>query len=327
MRAPEFWARPGPLPALLRPLGLAYSAAGALRFALRRPARVAVPVLCVGNLVAGGAGKTPVALDLARRLAAAGRRPHILTRGYGGSLAGPARVEPERHAAAEVGDEALLLAAAAPTWIGADRVAAARAAVAAGADALILDDGFQNPALAKDLSLVVVDGGFGFGNCEVIPAGPLREPVERGLARAAAAVLIGEDSAGVGARLAARLPLLRADLAPVGAADLAGRAVLAFAGIGRPAKFFATLEAVGARLVEQRAFPDHHPYREAELREIIAAADRAGALPVTTAKDAVRLPPALRAEIRTVEVELRWREPEALAGILHRFVLSRGVDG
>ena len=194
-------------------------------------------------MTAGGAGKTPVVLSLAALFRARGQQPHILSRGYGGSLKGPLRVDPARHTADEVGDEPLLLAAAAPTWIGADRVASAQAAIAAGADLLLLDDGFQNPALAYDVSLIVIDGGFGFGNGRVMPAGPLREPIARALERASAAVIVGASAHTVAFD---HLPVLGARLVPLEADDLKAARVVAFAGIGRPAKFFATLRELGA---------------------------------------------------------------------------------
>jgi tetraacyldisaccharide 4'-kinase len=316
---PEFWARPGLIPDLLQPLAWAYAAAGAARRAWTRPWRAPVPVICVGNLVAGGAGKTPVAIALARRLQAKGRAVHLLSRGYGGSLAGPVAVDRQRHDAGQVGDEALLLAAAAPAWIARDRSAGARAAIAAGAECLLLDDGLQNPTLAKDLSLLVVDGEYGFGNGRVLPAGPLREPLARGLARADAVVLMGEDRAGVTARLAGK-PLLHARLAPENAAAFAGRAVVAFAGIGRPAKFFAMLDGIKAQLVARHAFADHHPYRAAELHRLLAEADAAHAVLVTTAKDAARLPVEWRAHIEVLTVTAEFDEGGLLDGVIDRTV-------
>ncbi len=321
--APEFWARPGGLASrLLEPLGWAHGAAGAARRALARPYHAAVPVLCVGNLVAGGAGKTPVALSLARLLAARGARPHILTRGYGGTVFGPTAVDPARHDAAQVGDEALLLAEAAPTWVARDRAAGARAAAAAGAGLIIMDDGFQNPGLHQDLALLVIDGAYGFGNGRIIPAGPLREPLARALARTAAVVLMGADEAAVAAQLGTT-PVLRANLVPV-AGTARGDAVVAFAGIGRPEKFFGTLAGVGCRIVARHAFPDHHRYDAAELARLAAAADAAGARLVTTAKDAVRLPPEWRARITILPVEVRWQDEAALAALLVRVETPRG---
>jgi len=311
MRSPEFWReKPGLVAGLLAPVGAAWDAAGRLRRAVARPYRAPVPVICVGNLVAGGSGKTPVVLSLARMLPGA----HAVTRGYGGSLAGPVRVAPD-HTAREVGDEALLLAARMPTWVARDRAAGIRAAAATGATAILLDDGFQNPTITKDLSLVVIDAGFGFGNRRVIPAGPLRERIAPGLARADAIVVVGAGPEPDALTLAGH-PILRADLAPVAADRFAGKSVLAFAGIGRPEKFFATLRDLGATLAAAHEFPDHHPYRPAELAALHEEAIRRGATLVTTAKDWARLDPAARAQIGVLEVEIVWRDPAALAALL-----------
>jgi tetraacyldisaccharide 4'-kinase len=318
MRAPGFWQKGGLLPALLAPASFCFTIGGRLRRRMATPQAVAAPVICVGNLVAGGAGKTPVAIALGERLHAHGAAVHFLSRGYGGRERGPLRVDPDRHTAAEVGDEPLLLARTAPAWIARDRAAGAAAAVEAGARVVVMDDGFQNPTLKKDLSLIVVDGGYGFGNGRVIPAGPLREPLTDGLGRADAVVLIGPDPCGVEALLPPALPMLRAILAPLSAA-LAGRKVLAFAGIARPEKFFATLQGMGCRIVGQRAFPDHHAYGESEIAALTDAAQKADAVPVTTEKDAVRLPPAFRSKIETLPVALRWRDDAAVDRLLSRF--------
>jgi len=316
LSAPRFWTGGGRvLPSLLSPL----SAISALLTAARvaRPGFAApVPVLCCGNVTLGGAGKTTLALDLARRLRGQGIDAHILARGYGGRARGPLRVI-AGHEASEVGDEALLLAAAAPTWIGADRAATARAALEAGAAALVMDDGLQNPTLRKSLAFIVIDGGSGFGNACVFPAGPLREPVAAASARAGAAVLIGPDRTGARAALPAGLPVLTARLVPGSeAASLKGRRVLAFAGIGRPEKFFATLEEVGALVVARRPFPDHHPYREGEVSRLLTDAERLGAQAVTTAKDRVRLPPPLGERVAVLTVSLAWDEPARLGALM-----------
>ncbi|HXQ49545.1 MAG TPA: tetraacyldisaccharide 4'-kinase [Stellaceae bacterium] len=318
MPAPEFWARPGLAAQLLEPFAWAHEAAGAARRAWVRPVRVGIPVLCVGNLVAGGAGKTPVVLALARLLAARGAKPHILSRGYGGAARGPLLVDPAHHSADEVGDEPLLLAREAPTWIARDRVAGAQRAQEAGAGVIVMDDGFQNPRLVKDLSLLVVDGVYGVGNGRVMPAGPLRESVPSALARADAVVLMGEDEAGIAPRLGAK-PVLRARLAPV-AATVPQGPVLAFAGIGRPEKFFRTLEESGAALIARRSFPDHHRFAEAELARLESDAAKAGARVVTTAKDAVRLAPRWRERVMVLEVEVEWPDEAALLALLARAV-------
>lgn len=319
MMATGFWRKDGLLPALLSPAARCFAAGGWIRRRIVAPRSVAAPVICVGNLVAGGAGKTPVAAALAERLLAHGKAPHFLSRGYGGRERGPLRVDPARHTAADVGDEPLLLARTAPAWIARDRAAGAEAAVRAGAGVVVMDDGFQNHRLRKDLSLLVVDGGYGFGNGRVMPAGPLREPLAAGLARADAVVLMEPDECGVAAMLPASLPILRASLQPIAPASLAGRRVLAFAGIARPEKFFATLEAMGCRIAGQRAFPDHHPYGEREIAALIAEARRADAIPVTTEKDAVRLPATLRSGIETLPVAVRWRDEGALDLLLAHF--------
>ncbi len=318
MRAPEFWARDGAAPRLLAPLAALWAWAGARRLAAAECYRPAVPVVCVGNVVAGGAGKTPTVLALVKAFAARGRAAHVLTRGYGGTEVGPRAVDPVRHNAARVGDEALLLAAAAPTWVARCRPDGAVAAVAMGAELLVMDDGFQNGSVAKDLSLLVVDGAYGFGNGRVIPAGPCREPVARALARADAVVLVGDDRTGLAGRLGG-VEVLRARLVPgPEAADFAGRKVLAFAGIGRPDKFFATLAAAGAELVGRVAFADHHPYAAAEIAGLAERARVAGAVLVTTAKDSVRIPEALRPAAAVLTVTLEWDDPAALARLLAR---------
>ncbi len=302
MHAPEFWRHDGWLPRLLSPFGALYAAATARRVA--RPGwRAPVPVLCLGNPGAGGTGKTTVALDLAARLARKGRRVAFLTRGYGGRLSGPLRVDPATHDSADVGDEALLLAAQAPTWLGADRAATARQAIAEGAEVLVMDDGLQNATLEKTLALLLIDGAAGFGNGRVIPAGPLREPVAAAAARCFAALLIGDDATGALAALPPGLRVLRARL--VSAPPPPGPLV-AFAGIGRPEKFRETLEAAGATVIRLHPFPDHHPYTEADLRPILGHAGAATV--VTTPKDMVRIPPALRPRITPVGVRLVWTD-------------------
>src|SRR5262245_39790092 len=253
MRPPDFWSSRRVLSTLLVPAGCVYALATRRR--LKRAGwRALVPVVCVGNIGIGGAGKTPVALALVALLHAAERNPHFLTRGYRGREAGPVRVDPARHDARAVGDEPLLLARAAPTWVAKDRAAGARAAVGAGAGCIVMDDGLQNPSLVKDLSLVVVDGGYGFANERVLPAGPLREPIAGGIARADAIVLVGEDATGAVRHFAGK-PVLAARIVPDEAGmRFAGKPVVAFCGIGRPEKFFATLKSLGAVLAAEMPY-------------------------------------------------------------------------
>jgi tetraacyldisaccharide 4'-kinase len=319
VREPDFWRRGGePWPArLLLPVAGIYAAAVLLRRYWHRPYRPPVPVIVAGGLTLGGAGKTPLALAIAERLVA--RHPHFLSRGYGGQAVGPLRVDPARHDSRDVGDEPLLLAGLRPTWVARDRAAGARAAVAGGAGALILDDGFQNPFLAKDLALLAIDGASGIGNGRVFPAGPLREPARLALGRAQAVVRIGEDQAGIAELVAGCCPILAARLVPAPeTAALAGQRVFAFTGIGRPEKFFASLRSVGADLVATRAFPDHHPYADAEVEALLAEARRMKAQAVTTAKDQVRLAGKARTQVTVFEVRLDFAEPAALDALLAR---------
>lgn len=310
MRPPAFWhLEPGLRAGLLSPLGAVYAAGTRRRLAQGARARVGVPVICVGNLNAGGTGKTPTVIALAGRLAERGITAHAVTRGHGGSLEGPVRVEERAHRADQTGDEALLLAAFLPTWVAKDRAEGARAAVAAGAQAILLDDGFQNGALAHDLSLIVVDAHIGFGNGCVIPAGPLREPVAAGMRRADLVLSIG-DAEGQ-ARFSERwgkaitVPRLEGALVPLATGlPLTGLPVLAFAGIGHPEKFFRTLKHLGAELKSTHALSDHQPLTEALMARMLREAKGIGAQVVTTEKDAVRLPPRLRAQVMTVPVRL-----------------------
>lgn len=328
MRAPGFWwrapDRPGLLPRLLAPLGWLYAAGTARR--LRQPGHVArVPVICVGNLTAGGAGKTPTVIALIERLVARGRKVHVVSRGYGGSLPGPLRVVEAQHSAAEVGDEPLLLSAFAPVWVARDRAAGVRAAEAAGAEVILMDDGFQNPAVKPALSLVVVDAAKGFGNGRCIPAGPLREPVATGLARADLVLTIGDAEAQ--ARFDAgwgplAVPHLRGALHPLQMGmDWKGERVLAFAGIADPSRFFATLRAEGAEVVRGEALSDHEMLSETLLRRLEAEAAAAGAQLVTTEKDAARLPAHWRPKVLTLVVRLKLDDWTLLDAHLHRLGL------
>jgi tetraacyldisaccharide 4'-kinase len=324
VKAPGFWAarKPTALARVLQPIGALYGLATARRMA--QPGRRAgAPVICVGNFVAGGAGKTPAAMALAKMLIAEGRHVAFLSRGYGGAKrVEPVQVDPNIHDARLVGDEPLLLARVAACWAGADRTQSARMAVEAGANALILDDGLQNPALAKDLAFAVIDGEMGFGNGLCVPAGPLRAPVAAQAPHVRALIVIGGDDPAVEAisRAIPRKPLFRATLEPdaLAAAPLIGREVVAFAGIARPDKFYATLRRVGAQIVATRSFPDHHLFTPREMEALIEEAGERGALLATTEKDRVRLAPNFARAVVTLPVTLRFEEPRLLREILRR---------
>lgn len=327
MRAPEFWSGRAEgrdaapmLRALLTPVSWLYAAAAAARLATTTPTHADAPVICVGNVSVGGVGKTTVVRAVRALLRARGVEAHALSRGHGGRIPGPVRVDPAIHAASDVGDEPLLHARDGPAWIARNRVAGAQAAVAAGARAIVLDDGFQNPTLAKDLSLVVVDAQDGFGNGAVLPAGPLREPVATALARADAVILMGDGPAVDDPRLA-RVTRLRAWIEPVGAAPEGP--LVAFAGIGRPQKFFDTLAARGGDLVDAVPFADHHPYSESDLAFLAKLAGERGARLVTTEKDHVRLPVAARSAILTLPVTARFADEAALAALFDRLTFPK----
>jgi tetraacyldisaccharide 4'-kinase len=332
MRAPAFWWKaPGLASTALAPLSAIYGAVAGARLK-QMGARASVPVICIGDPTVGGAGKTPAAIAVAELLLKAGETPFFVTRGYGGREAGPLRLNPT-HGAQDVGDEPLLLAAVAPVVVSADRVAGARLAAQSGASVIVMDDGFQNPALAKDISLLVIDGASGVGNGLVFPAGPLRAPLDAQIERAQGIVFIGAGKAGeeIARRALARSkPVLRARLMPEpeATAEIKGRDVLAYAGIGRPAKFFTTLETIGCSIIERREFADHHPYSEGDAHELLSLARARNLTLVTTAKDHARMykNPALNEladASRVLPVDLQFEDEDALKALLKSALARR----
>lgn len=315
MKTPGFWSDDQALGRILSPLSTICRAMTARRVALSSW-RAPIPVICCGGVTVGGAGKTTVVIDLARRISGV----HILTRGYGGDdrVFRQVQVDDPPHI---VGDEALLLAQVAPTWKSVDRARAARVAIKNGARVLLMDDGLQNPSLAKNISILVVDGASGFGNGRLLPAGPLRESVATAAARCTGAVLIGFDATGATTRLPPLLPVFHADLIQDEAIyRLAGRRVVAFAGISRPEKFFKPLRDAGALVVTSRPFPDHYTYKSTDIRHLLALARSLNAILVTTPKDAARLPTEFRSKVQVIGVTLAWRKPAAFGAWLTRSV-------
>lgn len=319
MKTPRFWQSIHPASTALLPLAALYRLGAWADRRFTRPQRAPVPVIAIGNATAGGAGKTPTALALVPMLQALGHAPHILTRGYKGAALSAHRVTAS-DALCQVGDEALLLRHAAPVWVGRDRFAAANAAAQAGATILVCDDALQHHALHKDRSLLVIDGPYGIGNGRLLPAGPLREPFADAVARAHAVILIGDDAQRLTPHLS--LPVFRANLQPAGDTSfLTAKRWLAFAGIGRPEKFYATLRALGADLAATRDFADHHAYSPADIASLLAEAQRLGATLITTGKDHVRIPAAQADTIQTLPVTLVFEDPPAFTAWLRTIVV------
>jgi tetraacyldisaccharide 4'-kinase len=327
MRAPKFWDQPSSWQAkVLAPLGHLYAAATAWRLAKGSHLKLDIPVVCIGNINAGGTGKTPTVIAVTERLRDLFHTPHIVSRGYGGTLEGPVRVDPAIHTADQVGDEPLLLAAFAEVWVSKDRALGGKAAQDAGATVVVLDDGHQNPALHKDLSIIVVDAKHGFGNGQCLPAGPLREPITEGLARADLLLSIGTPSTQetfANSQPQLQTPHLTAALEPLMTGmDWTDTRAFAFAGIGYPEKFFATLRKLGAEVVHTEPLDDHQKLSTNLLARFEADARAKGAQLVTTEKDAVRLPSAFRTKVITLPVRLEFDDDSALQSALKKLPLA-----
>lgn len=311
MLTPDFWRNRSIIAQALRPLAILYHAARKLHVMSGSARLPIIPTICVGNLVAGGSGKTPTCLALATALQSAGRNPHIITRGYGGSIKTPTLVKPEQHKCSEVGDEAIVHAASFPCWVGADRIATIAAAAKAGADIAIMDDGLQNPNIKAHKSLLVIDGEYGLGNGLLLPAGPLRETVTEISDRIDAVMIIGDDSHNMTANFGHK-PVFNARLVADESTSLKGQKIYAFAGIGRPEKFYNTLKNIGAEIMATRNFPDHFQYSPDDLQPIISYCRANNLLAVTTQKDHVRLPDIFKTEIKYLPVKLQFENAESV---------------
>ncbi len=313
MRTPAHWKHRNITALSLLPLGWLYAGITALRLKIKKPQQVSKPVICIGNLTAGGTGKTPTAVSVAKILKAQELTPFFVSRGYGGNLSGVI-VDRQKHTPRQVGDEPLLLAREAEVSINSDRASAAQKAIENGAEVIVMDDGFQNPSLKKDLSFLVFDGGFGIGNALPLPAGPLRENFAAGLKRADAAIIIGDDQTGLKTKLG-NLPIFSGKMRAIPLEDTQTPAI-AFAGIGRPEKFYNSLRELGIILTQTFDFPDHHFYTEKELQELIDLAWQNDARLITTAKDFVKIPHELQHHFQVLEIEIEWQDKAALADFI-----------
>lgn len=308
MKTPDYWQTNSLISKILAPISFVYGFLTQLRLKLHKSPKAEVPVICVGNITAGGTGKTPVSLAIAKMLINDVYHPFFVTRGYGGKIKN-VMVNNKKHSAQEVGDEPLLLSAQVPTVVNPDRYEGAKLAIKEGADLIIMDDGFQNPSLKKDLSFLVFDGNYGIGNGKIIPSGPLRETFENGTKRADALIIMGEDKHHLAKRT--KLPTFFAHLETAQTA-LEVRNVIAFAGIGHPQKFYNTLKEQGFKVIKTFDFPDHHFYNKKELENILAEAQKLNAEVYTTSKDFVKIPHSLQNDIKVLEVAVVWEKPEKL---------------
>lgn len=317
MKTPKFWKERGFWAEILLPLSVFYYIFVLTNKLLFSPKKLSVPVICVGNATAGGAGKTPVCLALGNLLKK--KKIAFVSRGYGGTLKGPVKVDTKKHIAHDVGDEPLLLAQIAPCWVGKNRLKTASAAIDSGAEIIILDDGLQNLSIEKDISILVVDGGSGFGNHMLIPAGPLRDRLDKTIAKSTFAIIIGEDKTNVANELKS-ISVLKADILPNTEPDHKEKIFLAFAGIGRPEKFFDTLIENQIRVADTISFPDHYPYKDKDMKELFARAEEKNAELITTEKDYVRLPYDVKDKVTILPIEISWHDEAALKTLLKDYL-------
>lgn len=320
MKTPAFWETRNAISSLLSPFSILYDIISTLKQGQVTPIKFPIPVFCIGNLTAGGAGKTPLALYLGQKLKERNVNAFFLSRGYGGKFTGPVLVNPKKHQAGDVGDEPLLLAEVLPTVIAKNRAQGAQFAVAKGAQAIIMDDGFQNRSIVKSLSLLVIDGQRVFGNGLLIPAGPLREYPERGYKRAHAIIVMNRSTRVP--PLPSDRPVLYARSEPQIGDALKGKKVLAFCGIAYPDKFFDTVLASGAQMVEKVAFADHYQYTKRDIQKLLFKAYIADAMLITTAKDAVRLPTEFKDCVAVLDMAVVFDNPAMFDTIIDYILKS-----
>lgn len=313
MKTPYHWSHRSIFSYGWIPVSLIYWAIASLRSRRIKPVRLAVPVICVGNNNVGGTGKTPTVIALCALLQQQGKNVHVISRGYKGRYEGTVRVDPAIHIAQEVGDEPLLIASYAPCWVARRRIHAAHAAIADGAEILVMDDGLQNPSLHKDFTLLVVDGSFGFGNGFMLPAGPCREPISRSMRKADAVLIIGEETnTAIRNHIPHHKSVFAGSIKPSSPTEFEGMRVHPFAGIGMPEKFFRTVKDMGAQIILTSRFDDHHSYTMKDLDRLLNESHTHHAQLVTTEKDAVRLPESFRTHVKVVAVTLQIENAQAL---------------
>lgn len=325
LKTPAFWQRKCLRSKLLSPLSWVYATLGQARFKRKTPKNMSVPIICVGNVVMGGAGKTPTVISVVNILKRAGYSPHIISRGYGAVVRSVVRVDRKKHTYLQVGDEPLLLAKAAPTWASPDRIAGVNAAIAAGADVIVLDDGLQNPNIEKDFSILVVDGMQGFGNQSVFPAGPLREPIAMGLEKSQCVLLIGDHIPIDTSNVTNPPPIFKGYIAPKDH-KIPSQDVVGFAGLGYPGKFLSTLNNYDYNVRDFIPFADHHPYTVTDMKRLKKIAKSYDARLITTSKDFLRIPPQYRKNVDVLKINLYFKEPEQLTSLILRSIKSKAKE-
>jgi len=322
LKAPKFWylKRDSLLSNTLYPFSLLFRLGTKIKNLISIERKTKLPIICIGNIVIGGAGKTPVALKIGSMLKKAGYNPHFVSKGYGGIEKNNTLVK-DWHSPKSVGDEPLLLSEIAPTWIGLDRNKSFKLANDHGADCIVMDDGFQNPTLQKDFSIVVINGEQGFGNKRVIPSGPLRESIKRGLSRTHLVIVIGSTSEKIKKTIPIEIPIIEAKFEINKENKIfKGQNITAFAGIAYPEKFFQSLEEQGAKIVKKMSYPDHYIYNENDLLSLAEMANKTKSILVSTRKDYIRIPKSYRSLINTLEGEIIFNDEDSLVKMLSKVI-------